>query len=87
MQVLRQASLPSVLRKIDKLQTLVQSTLAQATHSPDDILTTTLLPPVQHSASEHTSSNPSLEVVPGGVAHRPVSVLNRRQVVLVAALK
>lgn len=79
-QVLSQASMPRPLRIFDRSHTLVQLTLRHVINEPDGISTSTLLPPLQHPTSTQTSSNPSLEMVPRGLAQRSLFVANGRQV-------
>jgi hypothetical protein len=80
LQVLVHASPPRLARIFDRLQTLVQFTVLQVILLPDGISTAGIFPPLQHPTSTQTSSNPSLEVVPGGFAQRLPSVVRGRQV-------
>jgi hypothetical protein len=79
-QVLSQASFPRLFRIIDRSQTLVQFTSRQVIYDPDGVSTAPVFPPLQHATNTQTSSNPSLEIVPGGLAHRSLSIVNGRQV-------
>lgn len=62
-----------------RAQTLVQFTSRQAIYDPDGISTVTVFPPLQHATNTQMSSNPSLEIVPGGLSHRSLFVVNGRQ--------
>ena len=80
MQVVLQASSPRFVRWVDRLQILVQFAVLQVIDWPDGSSTATALPWLQHATKLQTSSNPSLEIVPGGFAHKPLSVVNGRHV-------
>jgi hypothetical protein len=79
-QVLSQASLPRPLRTSDRSQMLVQLTSRQAIYNPESISKETVFTLLQHANNTQTSSNPSLEIFPGGLAHRSLSIVNGRQV-------
>jgi hypothetical protein len=75
-QVLMQVSSPRFLRWIDRLQILAQFAVLQGIDWPDGSSTVTGLPRLQHATKLQTSSNPSLDTVPGGFAHKSLSVVN-----------
>jgi hypothetical protein len=80
-QVVLQASSPRFSRWIDRLQILVQFAVLQVIDWPDGSSTSaTVLPRLQHATKLQTSSNPSLDTVPGGFAHKLLSVVRGRHV-------
>ena len=85
MQVVVQASSPRFARWTDRLQIFAQFAVLQSITWPEGSSTDTALPRVQHATKVQTSSNPSLENVPGGLAHKSVSVVKGKQVVEVCA--
>jgi hypothetical protein len=79
-QVLSQASFSRPFRTCDRLQTVVQFTLKQSINEPEGISTLATPSALQHATNTQTSSCPSLEMVPGGLEQRELSVVNGRQV-------